>query len=327
MVFDEGSRMFWVEGVLHLDGDILHTDGVYRRRIDDLGTEVTQLHSLNIRELVDGVGRLDNLRVGCHESVHIGPNLQHLCIQSSCNDSCCVVTSATSQVGGLVAVAVTGYEAGNNGNGSVGSGITAADRSECFLHQFCSKLGVQGMLAVLLLGADEVTAVHAQTVLDQSCHYVRRQALAIADDGILCLAAQVMNQVDAIIDALQLVEQRVYSFEQVFTFLRVGDNRVYHLVVAFHNVVELIPIAFITLEGHLGRGNQFVGDAVQRAYYYYDRLRPSLCLHDFLQAKNAFCGTYGRSAEFHYFHISMQFIFPKVPFNNGASSYGAAKIL
>jgi hypothetical protein len=39
-------------------------------------------------------------------------------------------------------------------------------------------------------------------------------------------------------------------------------------------------------------------------------LRPSLCLHNFFQAKNAFYGTYGRSAEFHYFHISMQFILP-----------------
>ena len=50
--------------------------------------------------------------------------------------------------------------------------------------------------------------------------------------------------------------------------------------------------------------------------YYYDRLRPSLCLHNFFQAKNAFYGTYGRSAEFQYFHISMQFILPTVPLNN-----------
>ena len=49
---------------------------------------------------------------------------------------------------------------------------------------------------------------------------------------------------------------------------------------------------------------------IELSLYYYDRLRPSLCLHNFFQAKNAFYGTYGRSAEFHYFHIPMQFILP-----------------
>jgi hypothetical protein len=54
----------------------------------------------------------------------------------------------------------------------------------------------------------------------------------------------------------------------------------------------------------------FVGDAFNFTYYYYDWLRPSLCLHNFFQAKNAFYGTYGRSAKFQYFHISMLFILP-----------------
>ena len=37
---------------------------------------------------------------------------------------------------------------------------------------------------------------------------------------------------------------------------------------------------------------------------------------NFIVGKNAFYGTYGRSAEFQYFHISMQFILPTVPLNN-----------
>jgi hypothetical protein len=84
----------------------------------------------------------------------------------------------------------------------------------------------------------------------------------------------------------------------------------------------------VALFGHLRRGNQFVCDAVECAYYYNDRLRPSLCLHNFLQAQNAFYGTYGRSAEFHYFHIPMQFILSPVPLlQMGDFSNGGAKVM
>ena len=78
--------MFGIEGVLDLDRYIFYADGIDGRRIDDLRTKVTQLHRLYIREFVDGIGCLDDLRIGCHESVHIGPNLQHFGIQYSSDD-------------------------------------------------------------------------------------------------------------------------------------------------------------------------------------------------------------------------------------------------
>ena len=106
--------MFGIEGVLDFDGDILDTDGIDSRGIDNLGTEVTQLHSLNIRQLIDGVSRLDDLRVGSHEAIDVSPDLQHVGIEDGSNDRGSVVTSATSQIGGLVAVAVTGNKARND---------------------------------------------------------------------------------------------------------------------------------------------------------------------------------------------------------------------
>ena len=106
MVFDERSRVFRVEGVLHLDGDVLDADRVDGRRIDDLGTKVTKLHRLDIRQFVDGIGCLDDTRVCGHETVYIRPYLQYLGIDGCCDDGSGIVRAASSEVGGFPSVAV-----------------------------------------------------------------------------------------------------------------------------------------------------------------------------------------------------------------------------
>ena len=93
-----------------------------------------------------------------------------------------------------------------------------------------------------------------------------------------------MYKVNAEVDALQLFEERVHALKQVFSFLGVRDDGVYHLVMALHDGVEFLPIAFVTFECHLRGGYQLVRNASEGTHYYYDRLRPSLCLHNFFQA-------------------------------------------
>ena len=66
------------------------------------------------------------------------------------------------------------------------------------------------MSALLLLRADEVARVHTDTILHHSGHDVRTQTLAIADNRVLGLLRQVVNQVHTIVDTLQLVEELVY---------------------------------------------------------------------------------------------------------------------
>ena len=199
--------MFRVEGVLHLDGNILDADGIDGRRVDDLCAEVTQLHSLYIRQFVDGIGRLDDLRVGGHEAVDVGPDLKYLGIHSSSNDGCRVVGAAAPQVGGLVAVAVAGNEARNYGDGLV------AQVLERLFHQLVGQFRVEHVLTLLILCTDEVAGVHAHAVLEHSRDDVRTEALTIADNGVLRLCAQVVNQVHAVVDAPQLVEELVYIIE------------------------------------------------------------------------------------------------------------------
>ena len=199
--------MLWVESVLDLDRYILDTNGINRWGIDDLGSEVAKLHSLDIRQLVDGVGSLDDLRVGCHKAVNIGPNLKYLGIQHSGNDRCCVVRTATTKVSGLMAVTIASNKAGNDINRFVVHVL------EGFLHQLGGQVGINDMLALLVPCADEVAAIHANTVLKHRSDDMRAQALTIADNGVGCLFAQVVNEVYTVEDTLQLVEELIYIIE------------------------------------------------------------------------------------------------------------------
>ena len=197
--------MFRIEGVLYLDGDIFYTHRVYRRRVNHLGAEVAKLHGLDIRQLVDGIGRLDDARVGRHKAIHIGPYLQHFGIQCSCDDSCGIVRTAPSQIRSLHGISVTRNEARNHSH--------LWYVFESFLDKLVRQLRIQRVLSVLLFRTDEITAVHALAALDEHCYDVRTQAFAIAHDGSLRLLAQVMNQVYTIVDTLQLVEELVYLIE------------------------------------------------------------------------------------------------------------------
>ena len=196
--------MFGIEGILYLDGDILHTNGIDRWWIDHLCTEVTELHRLNVWKLVDGVSCLNHLWVSGHESVYIRPNLQHLSIQYSCNDRGGVVRTATSEIRGLVGITVSGDKTRNYIDTLVVQVL------EGFLNQLCGKVGINHVLAQLFLRADKVTAVHAHTVFHHRCYNVWTQSLTIANDRVLGLLRKVVNEINTVEDTLQLVEELIY---------------------------------------------------------------------------------------------------------------------
>ena len=205
--------MFRVEGILDLDGDILDTDGINRRGIDDLRTEVTEFHGLHIREFVDGIGGLDDFRIGGHEAINVCPYLEDICVKGCCDNCCGIVAATTTKIGGLVAVAVAGNEARYYGNCLAGVTIIGLESSKGFLHQFVGQFGIEHMFAFLVSRADEVTAVHAHAILNHGGDNMRRQALTIRNNGVLCLLAQVVNQEYTIIDAPQLVEELINVVE------------------------------------------------------------------------------------------------------------------
>ena len=66
------------------------------------------------------------------------------------------------------------------------------------------------MLAVLLLSTDKVATVHSLATLYKCSYNIRTQSLAITNNSIFGLLTQVVNKINSIIDALQLIEQLIH---------------------------------------------------------------------------------------------------------------------
>ena len=198
LVLDDGAGCLGIECVLDENGDMLDAHGIDGGRIDHLGTEVAEFHGLYIAEFGDDVGRTDDARIGCHESIHVGPYLQHSGIQHSCYDAGCVVAAAASQVGHLAALGIGTDKAAHQTH--LGDGLPVV------LDKPVGELRGQTVLAALDLGLDKRAAVIPLGVLDQRGNYTAADALAIGDDSGQGLGAKVMDEIDTLVDAAQLLQ-------------------------------------------------------------------------------------------------------------------------
>lgn len=73
-----------------------------------------------------------------------------------------------------------------------------------------------------------------------------------------------------------------------FSVCSVGDDGVYHLVVAINHGFEFYFPLFITLEGKLRGLQEFVRDTAKRAHDNHYTLFLSLVFNDTFQAEDAF---------------------------------------
>ena len=138
------------------------------------------------------------------------------------------------------------------------------------------------MLAVFTFRADEVACIDALAPTDECGHDIARQALTVTDDGILCLLAQVVDKIYALIDTLQLLEEMVNGVKKFYAFLVVGDDRVNHLVMAVNDSVELSLVTLVALKSQLRSRNQLVRDAAEGTDNHYYRPVFGLFLYNFL---------------------------------------------
>ena len=152
--------MLRIEGVLYLDRDVLDANRIDGWRIDNLGTEVAQLHGLDIAQLIDGIGCLDDTGVGRHKAIDVGPYLQDLRIEGCSNDGCCIVRAATTEVGGLARILVATDEAGHHGY--------LRQLLEGLMNKLVGEVGHQTVSAILILSTNKVAAVHALATLKQA---------------------------------------------------------------------------------------------------------------------------------------------------------------
>ena len=130
---------------------------------------------------------------------------------------------------------------------------------------------------------------------------MRRHALPVAHDDIGGLGGEVAYEVDAVVYAAQLVEERLDAVVERVAARPVGDNRVYHVAVALDHGVELVPVLRVARGGQMGGVDQFIGDAAQRGHHHDDRFVD--ILDDLLQIKYALGRTHGGASEFQYSHF------------------------
>ena len=226
---DDGSLILGTECVLNENRDIFEAHRVNRRRIDHLRTEVAKLRCLHIRKSLNRVCRIDDTWVGRHEAAHVCPNLQHISIQRSRQNSSCVVRTATSEVRHLARYTVRRDKA------------TADTHILEVLKGFQNQRHTDGIAeqitTLLFLGLNELQRVVPLGTLDERCHDVRADALAIRHNRVARLLTQITNQIHTLVDALQLTQQFVHRRQQHLLLLRVCNDCVNHLVVTLHHLV------------------------------------------------------------------------------------------
>ena len=111
---DERARRFGVEGVLDQDGDVAVVDREDRGRIDHLRAEVAQLHRLFEAQSVDDIGIADDARVGCHETVDVGPDFEHRGIEGRGENRRRIVRTSSAEVRSVPARQIARDEAGHD---------------------------------------------------------------------------------------------------------------------------------------------------------------------------------------------------------------------
>ena len=93
---------------------MLDANGINRWRVNDFSTEVTELHRFDVGQFGDDVSRADDLGVGRHEAIHVGPNLKHACFKSRSNYAGSIVATASTQVGHFATLDICADETSNN---------------------------------------------------------------------------------------------------------------------------------------------------------------------------------------------------------------------
>ena len=247
-----------MECVLNIYWYILDADWIYRRRINDLCSEVTKLHCLHITQFVNRVSRIDDARVGSHETIHIRPDFKCIGIKGGCNDTCCVVATSTPQVRHLASGNIGGDETRHKCHF-----LFLTEVLKLLAHQLIRLVSHEHVLLLLLFSLDEVERVVPHSTFNQRGNDVAGDSFSIADNGIRSLFREVMNEINTLIDTLQIIEKSIHYLQKLNLLVGVGNDGINQLVMPIHHLIVSIDIPWITLQGEFRRVNQLVGHSAQ----------------------------------------------------------------
>ena len=236
---------------------MLDADRINRWRIDDFRSEVAELHRFDITQFWNDISGTDDLGVCCHEAVHIGPNLQDACFQSRSNNAGSIVATTSSQVRRLATLDIGTDETSNDAN--------LRHFLPSLANKIVGQLANQTVLSCLELGLDELAAVKPLCILDECCNYLAANAFAIRNNGSLRLWTKVVNEINALINAAQFLEQTAYCSREFVALLASRNDAVYHLFMARLYLLERLLIERIALNSHQACSDEFIRDSAKSA--------------------------------------------------------------
>ena len=103
-----------VEGILDADGYIFVINRKNGRRINHLGSKITEFHGFHITQVINHISIVDHFRIGRHKTVHIGPDLQDGSIEFRGQNRSCVIGATPANVGDFTALGITRNKAAHN---------------------------------------------------------------------------------------------------------------------------------------------------------------------------------------------------------------------
>ena len=289
---DEGTGCRRVERILDEDRYILVKYRIDGGRVDDLRPEVTELHRLGKREVLDDIGGVDNPRVGRHKAVDIGPDFELRGTERRSQDGCRVVRPTPAEVGHIARDAVRRDEAGHHGHpGQLG---------KVAFHQLVGLVEVDNVLTILAAGLDEKAGIVVNRPLDDPTHDERREPLAVTHNRVERLGREVLDERHPPEDIAQFAQQRVDKGQQLELFRRLY-GLLHHRLVTLDNGSEVALIAITAHHGHPGSLDQAVGNSTQSRHHDDNRLVTTL--YYLFDTRHALDRTYRSASEFQYFHI------------------------
>ncbi|OPZ98438.1 MAG: hypothetical protein BWY72_00833 [Bacteroidetes bacterium ADurb.Bin416] len=106
--------------------------------------------------MLDDIGVVDYLGIGCHEAIHVGPDFQHGSIEFGGQDGGRIIRTTPTQVGGLVVLHTTGNK------------TTHHNHVWCFCKRPFDQIGgqfkIDDVLAVLFNGLDQITGIQMTSI-------------------------------------------------------------------------------------------------------------------------------------------------------------------
>ena len=263
-LLDNSPLGIGVEGILDADGDILHADGIDGGRIDHLGTEIAQLHCLYVTQFINYVSVGDNSWVGRHETIHIGPYLEHVGIQCCSDDAGRVVTSAPSQVGDFAAFRIGTDETRHKAH--------LRYLAPSLTHETIGQFACQQATSALHFGLDELATVIPFGTPYEGGHNTAADAFAIADDGRQRLRTEIADEIHTLVDTAQFLKQSFNHSPERIAVATGRNHRVYHHLMTLGHLPERFLVKGVAFHSPMGSAYQLVGNTPQGTHHHNHRL-------------------------------------------------------